>query len=240
MTDPERLLAGGTAFERSLLVPAAVEKPSAAMLARMEHALGLPSAAGGSVAAGSAATASAVSAKLVLAVLGTGAAGGLAIWGLVAASNPSPTTQPQVDTRSVAASVAASKAEVADEASAVEGARAAAAERSKSALGESEAESGRGTELEDLPLVADEPARARAAAAREPAPHRSHGAAPSEAPALKSDQLKLEVQQLDRVRAALAAGERERAVQLLDGYDRKFPNGTLLPEAAKLRRSAKE
>jgi hypothetical protein len=89
--------------------------------------------------------------------------------------------------------------------------------------------------VEDLPLVSAEDRSEQ----RPNATRRQRPASAAEAPATKSDQLKQEVQQIDRVRAALSAGDRDRALQLLDGYDRKFPTGTLAPEAAKLRHSAR-
>jgi hypothetical protein len=55
-----------------------------------------------------------------------------------------------------------------------------------------------------------------------------------------TDRLSEEVRHLDRVRAALNAGNSTLALQLVDRYHRRFPNGALAPEARKLRRSASE
>lgn len=213
MTDPERLLSGGTAFEQSVLGEAALEKPSPAMLARMEQGLGLGAS---SVAA------STVSGKLVLAVLGTGAAGGLVVWGLVATPDAAP-VEPVTDARDVAAQVATPEVGAVVEPERPSEPKTGAASAPPQA------------QIEDLPLVSpDAPALAPRSVTRRV---RTNG--PAEAPAANGDQLKLEVQQLDRVRAALGTGDRERALQLLDGYERRFPNGTLAPEAAKLRHSAR-
>jgi hypothetical protein len=48
-------------------------------------------------------------------------------------------------------------------------------------------------------------------------------------------ELRLEIELLDRVRTALAAGEPERAHSLLDQYAARFPTGTLAREAEVLR-----
>ena len=44
-----------------------------------------------------------------------------------------------------------------------------------------------------------------------------------------------EVAALDRARAALAAGDSARTIDLLDGYEQAFPKGALRPEATYLR-----
>jgi hypothetical protein len=242
MTDPERLLSGGTLFERSLLAPAVADKPSAALLARMEQGLGLvPAATAGALAtagaaataASTAASASAVTSKSVLAVLGSAAAGGLAIWGVVALSSPAPVIPSQSHARSVAVEVALPKAKAVPPRASAEPDR---AQGSSAALPVPAH-----AEVADLPLVDAEEGEASDSALR-----RSRSRATNDAsrvnpgpPLVKGDRLKQEVQQLDRVRAALGNGDRARALELLDGYDRKFPSGTLAPEAAKLRQSAR-
>jgi hypothetical protein len=216
MTDPERLLSGGTSFERGLLGAAAVERPNPALVARMEQGLGLSSVA----------TASAISGKLLVAILGTGAAGGLAVWGLIATTSPEPIAPPTQGPQVVAVDDVAADAPPPQPGAAIVGVQAGDVH-----------EVPQQAQVEDLPLVAaDEVAKER-----KPATRRSRAASPSDvAPVSKSDQLKQEVQQLDRVRAALGAGDKARARQLLDGYDRKFPSGTLAPEAAKLSQSARD
>ena len=44
-----------------------------------------------------------------------------------------------------------------------------------------------------------------------------------------------EIEELDRARAALGAGESKRAIDRLNRYDRMFPQGTLRDEALRLR-----
>jgi hypothetical protein len=51
-------------------------------------------------------------------------------------------------------------------------------------------------------------------------------------------QLRLEIEQLDRVRSALSAGDRARALGLLDAYAARFPAGILTREAQVLRGKA--
>ena len=72
-------------------------------------------------------------------------------------------------------------------------------------------------------------ARDRAASAPPPA---AHVPSPSQG---VIDPLLLEVQQLDRVRAALGAGRSLAALGELDAYDARFPRGELTLEAAVLR-----
>lgn len=65
MTDPERLIASGSELERSLLLAAAAEKPSPALLAKMEHGLGFAQTA-----------TSALAAKLAVVAVGVALMGG--------------------------------------------------------------------------------------------------------------------------------------------------------------------
>lgn len=231
MTDPERLLSGGTLFERSLLAPALADKPSAALLARMEQGLGLaPAATAGAAAtaASAAASASAVTSKSVLAVLGSAAAGGLAIWGVVALNSPAPVIPSQAHARSVAVEVALPNAKAEAEPDRAKGSSAALPVPAHA-------------EVADLPLVDAEEGGASASTVRRSRSTATNDVSRVNAGPLpaKGDQLKQEVQQLDRVRAALGNGDRARALELLDAYDRRFPSGTLAPEATKLRQSAR-
>jgi hypothetical protein len=94
-------------------------------------------------------------------------------------------------------------------------------------------------EVADLPLVDAEEGGASASTVRRSRSTATNDASRAAGPLpTKGDQLKQEVQQLDRVRAALGNGDRARALELLDAYDRRFPSGTLAPEATKLRQSA--
>jgi hypothetical protein len=60
----------------------------------------------------------------------------------------------------------------------------------------------------------------------------------AQVPAASSDaarELRLEIELLDRAKAALSAQQHERALQLLERYAARFPRGTLAREAAMLR-----
>ncbi len=48
-----------------------------------------------------------------------------------------------------------------------------------------------------------------------------------------------EIASIDRVRQAVYANDKEAALRGLDDYDRRFPSGTLAPEAQKLRARAR-
>jgi TolA-binding protein len=60
-------------------------------------------------------------------------------------------------------------------------------------------------------------------------------ASPAPLPPSPVTPLSAEVTELDRARAALTAGNPERALAVLDAYRQKFPEGTLRPESAYVR-----
>ena len=60
---------------------------------------------------------------------------------------------------------------------------------------------------------------------------RAHGAGPADPPPSVTE----EIAAFDRARAALEAGEIDRAIGLLDTYERRFPTGTFVQEAEVLR-----
>jgi len=61
------------------------------------------------------------------------------------------------------------------------------------------------------------------------------GAPDVQAPAIRSAMLKEELGALDHARLSLAKGDTRRALDELDGYDRRFPSGRLQLEAEVLR-----
>jgi len=198
MTDPERLLAGGTAFEQSLLHAGAADKPNAAMLAKMEQGLGL-SATAGPVSVS----------KLVLTAVGTTVVGGLAAWGLVSGDVGSAESGEPVAPRSVEMDAVSTVFQVPVE------------------VGSNEA-----PPVPPAPQVGASPSEPTSGV--DPAP-RVQKPGKSRASGTAAAHLSEEVRALDRVRAALESGNRRRAIELLDSYDRRFPNGTLRPESSKLR-----
>jgi hypothetical protein len=233
MTDPERLLARGTTFEQSLLAAGAGDKPGAALIAKMEQGLGLSSS-----------VASAATLKGVLAAIGATVVGGIAAWGLLTSDGAG------VERQNAEAVVGDPVLVVPEapvpvrsqaEASSLDEARADEARADEARADEGRADEGRADEARadesSVPAPelrqAEEPTVAgRRAPKTQPIHPRSTATA--------TDRLSEEVRELDRVRAALEAGKQARAFQLLDAYDRRFPAGTLKPEARKLRQSARE
>jgi hypothetical protein len=77
--------------------------------------------------------------------------------------------------------------------------------------------------------------RTRSYADDEPGTDRAPAPQGTAFPAAGADTVAEEVTALDRARAALAAGDGSGALARLDAYERRYPKGTLLPEAAVLR-----
>lgn len=215
MTDPERLLAGGTAFERGLLAAGAADKPSAAMVARMGQGLGLSSTA-----------ASAATLKLVAAAIGTTVAGGLAAWGLLTSDGSSSDAGKIDQARELVVPAPAAAPERASDSRKSNGASEKSGAAAPGAVDDGATDESAAISPRELPLVGQR----RTLREKDTKP----GAA------IARDQLSEEVRELDRVRAALEARKKQRAIELLDGYDRRFPSGALAPEARKLRQSARE
>lgn len=94
------------------------------------------------------------------------------------------------------------------------------------------------TELVDpgaRPQVEPSVPRARSYADEEPSAGRAPAPQGTAFPVASADTVAEEVTALDRARAALAAGDGNGALARLDAYERRYPTGTLLPEAAVLR-----
>ncbi|MEA2749057.1 MAG: hypothetical protein QOI41_3200 [Myxococcales bacterium] len=224
MSDPRRILDGpsATPFERDLLESWSAEQPSTAARAR---ALAIAGAAAGTLAAATAATAAASS-------TGVGAAAGAAApsatgisiamltkWGVLFAF---------VVASAVAGMVVLGRAHT-DEApptAVATPAMAAAPITAAPATVEPKAVS-----PADLPAAAPTiptPASTAMAAA-------TGAATAAAASTAASVSFAEEIAAFDRARSALDAGESDRALALVDAYEKRFPAGTFVQEAEVLR-----
>jgi len=247
MSDPRRILEGpdATQFERDLLESWSSEQPSAAARAR---ALAIAGAAAGTLAAAAAATAGASSSGLGAAagVAAPKAAGlGLMVtlkWGfLFAVVAASGVASVVLLGKGRTDEVAAPVAPVAHVASVAKGVAASPTPAlpgtaSPTATANANANANEAPALEpktvspaDLPPAAAVPT-ATATTAVGPAP-RAHAAAG----ATGDSSLSEEIAAFDKARGALDAGDADRALALVDAYEKRFPAGTFVQEAEVLR-----
>ena len=247
MSDPRRILEGpdATQFERDLLESWSSEQPSAAARAR---ALAIAGAAAGTLAAATAATAGASSSGLGAAagVAAPKAAGlGLMVtlkWGfLFAVVAASGVASVVLLGKGRTDEVAAPVAPVAHVASVAKGVAASPppalpGTASPTATANANANANEAPGLEpktvspaDLPPAAAVPT-ATATTAVGPAP-RAHAAAG----ATGDSSLSEEIAAFDKARGALDAGDADRALALVDAYEKRFPAGTFVQEAEVLR-----
>jgi hypothetical protein len=106
--------------------------------------------------------------------------------------------------------------------------------------GETGPSSPRAAERVAARVSAGPPASTAPNAARSPAPaSRGAAARPSSEPSGAKDELAQQLALIARARARLRAGEPRRALELLDEYVRRFPRGTLEPEARALEQRAR-
>jgi hypothetical protein len=215
--EPERLLANGaTDFERKLLEAVQDERPSAELQQRMQRALGLPGGAAPTVTSPEAPSVQ----PSASAVLGSGLQG-VALKVILGAIVAGGLAYPVV-----LLTTASSERSEPARAAKREGTTRSAPQRAGLPAPPA-AESSGAEPSEATPRAAPEQARA------DEAPH--------DAPRAPTDRdsLRLEIELLDAVRAASLRGESDRAQQVLEGYDRRFPRGALQREADMLRRSGK-
>lgn len=231
MSDPRRIPEGrllddgATPFERDLLESWSSEQPSSAARAR---ALALAGVAAGTLAAATAATTAGATANLGAAAAAPKAAGlGLALvvkWGFLFV----------VVTAGAIAGVAVLGRKTADDGAT----RAAttpvvAPAPPPAAVGTTPAVEPKTVSLADLPPapatdIATAPTGASTAAVVAARPHGATGT-PTE-PSISD-----EIAAFDRARAALDAGDSDRALALVDVYEKRFPSGTFVQEAEVLR-----
>ncbi|HEY6725783.1 MAG TPA: hypothetical protein VI197_17230 [Polyangiaceae bacterium] len=93
---------------------------------------------------------------------------------------------------------------------------------------------------EDRPAASPAEAPERALSAPTPAPAEARSLKPRPRSPKPAGSLAEEVKQLDRVRALMARGARAAALRELDGYDQRYPDGTLRREARVLRTRVSE
>jgi hypothetical protein len=230
MSEPRRLLDGPatTPFERGLLESWASEQPSPAARAR---ALSIAGVAAGTLAAATAATAAAASTSGAAAGAGVGVAA-IAKWGVLLAL---------VVGSAVGGVLVLSSARTADapprdappgavptSSLATATMTALAAQPSPIAPTPTPPPSGEPKVVSPADLPAAAPAAAPAAL-----PVATVPAATSGATATRS--FAEEIASFDRARAALDAGDSDRAIALVETYERRFPAGTFLQEAEVLR-----
>lgn len=232
MTEPERLLVSGSGFEQALLGAGAVEKPSAALVARMEQGLGL----GGATTATATA---ALSGKLIAAIAATATVGGIAIWSL--SGEPPYDTSTKAGPAGIAAQDIAAQDEVRQGPARDDVAPREFAPREVAGGSTAEQESILKQGSDSTGEVASEPrdhSDERASRTRVGSSRSAAKVPSSTVSGPTSTRLKEEVRLLDRVRAALEAGQKAQAFSLLDQYQSRFPEGVLRPEARKLRQNA--
>lgn len=216
MQEPERLLASGaTDFERKLLEAVKDERPSAELQQRMQQALGLsigtasPGSSPTSPPPTGAALSGGLKGALLKVALGAIVAGGLAsaiVWSTTDGDDRS--VSPPTRKRVSPTAVPAPQR---DEAPATTG-----AETSR-------------------PQVSSPAEAVGPGAGAEPEPTSPEGIDEPRAPTA-ADDLRLEIELLDAVRAASSVGESKRAREVLERYDERFPRGALQREAEMLRR----
>lgn len=237
MTEPERLLVSGSGFEQALLGAGAVEKPSAALVARMEQGLGL----GGATTATATA---ALSGKLIAAIAATATVGGIAIWSLSGEPPYDTSTKAGpagIAAQDVAAQDIAAQDEVRQGPARDDVAPREFAPREVAGGSTAEQESILKQGSDSTGEVASEPrdhSDERASRTRVGSSRSAAKVPSSTVSGPTSTRLKEEVRLLDRVRAALEAGQKAQAFSLLDQYQSRFPEGVLRPEARKLRQNA--
>jgi hypothetical protein len=255
MSEPRRILDGQTSqFERDLLESWSSEQPSAASRAR---ALAIAGAAAGTLAAAATATAAAASTSASASMTGTGMGmGGVGAAAGVAAPNAAGvglavTVKWGLLFAFVAASVVAgvvvlggspsSDAPPSPAPAPVTTAATATATRTGTAAAATTAEPGnppaptlepKTVSPSDLP-----PATAGAATTPPPGARAPAATATVAAPAAPSAESSLseEIASFDRARAAFDTGDSDRALALVDAYERRFPAGTFVQEAEVLR-----
>lgn len=226
MSDPRRILDGPEAspFERELLESWSAEQPSAASRAR---ALAIAGAAAGTLAAAAtAASASTTGAGAAAGAAAPNAAGaGLAVslkWGFLFAF---------VAASAVAGIVVLGGSHASEAPPAATGTTTAAA----TAVTTVEPTNPSAPAVEPKALSpADLPPAAAPAAVPAPSPNARASAAAAAAPSSESS-LSGEIAAFDRARAAFDAGDSDRALALVDAYEKRFPAGTFVQEAEVLR-----
>lgn len=220
MREPERLLVNGaTDFERELLASVKDERPSAELQQRMEQALGLPSNAALPAPSPTAAPVlppaggvlgGGVQAVALKVLLGLVVAGGLsyAVASLTMGEGEPSSSPPSARPQGRPLAAPPPERPLARERRPVT----RAPEKAGSVPSEAKMGSTQGpAEAEKLPERAREPATA--------------------------DNLRVEIELLDAVRAAASRGQSKLAEDALERYDKRFPQGVLQREADMLRRA---
>jgi hypothetical protein len=225
----------GTEVERLLLGSATGDAPKPGTRAAALAALGLAGAA-----AGTAGTAHAASAALVGSTGGktAGSAAGftLAKWLLVGAVAGATTTSglvvattPGVFGRDTGAEALAPARPASPRATAV-----VTPPKAQALAEDGERAEPRAEQESHSPASPSTP-RTRTYSDDEPGTDRAPAPQGTAFPIASADTVAEEVAALDKARAALAAGDGSTALARLDAYERRYPRGTLAPEAAVLR-----
>jgi hypothetical protein len=215
---PTRLrVVGATDLERRVLNAAARELPSVELTEKMQKALGISLAAGALAAAAKATTATAKASGVASAAAPAFAWPAISVGVLALAM-----TGAVVGLHSNASHRAASK----PAAAVIAPATAAAPTLATATAAPSAAAP---VAAAPVPVLVGRAAEHPAAAATAVRARHRHAAVAT------SSELRAEIALVDAARTAIATGADDRALALLQRYDRSFPTGTFRPEAAALR-----